>query len=85
VPAAPVLVVDPGEFDSVFFTPLALFADTALFRLETMSDGNRTRKVPHYQIGRDSVWGVTAAILVQLANVAYDAGIDLQRDWKQQP
>jgi len=85
VPAAPVLVVDPGEFDSVFFTPLALFADTALFRLETMSDGNRMRKVPHYQIGSDSVWGVTAAILVQLANVAYDAGIDLQRDWTQQP
>jgi 8-oxo-dGTP pyrophosphatase MutT (NUDIX family) len=85
VPAAPDLIVDPGEFDSVFFTPLAVFADARLFRLETMSDGNRIRKVPHYQIGRDSVWGVTAAILVLLANVAYDAGFDLQRDWKQQP
>jgi len=85
VPAAPDLIVDPGEFDSVFFTPLSVFADAALFRLETMSDGNRMRKVPHYQIGSDSVWGVTAAILVQLANVAYDAGFDLQRDWKQQP
>ena len=85
VPAAPELVVDPREFDSVFFTPLAVFADPALFRLETMSDGNRARKVPHYQIGGDSVWGVTAAILVLLANVAYDAGFDLQRDWKQQP
>jgi hypothetical protein len=69
----------------VFFTPLVLFADITLFRLETMSDGNRIRKVPHYQIGGDSVWGVTAAILVQLVNVAYDAGIDLQRDWRQQP
>jgi 8-oxo-dGTP pyrophosphatase MutT (NUDIX family) len=85
VPAAPGLVVDTGEFDSVFFTPLAVFADAGLFRLETMSDGNRPRKVPHYQIGRDSVWGVTAAILVLLANVAYDAGFDLQRDWTQQP
>ena len=85
VPAAPELVVDPGEFDSVFFTPLAVFADAGIFRLETMSDGSRPRKVPHYQIGEDSVWGVTAAILALLANVAYDAGLDLQRDWTQQP
>jgi len=85
VPAAPDLVVDPGEFESVFFTPLAVFADAALFHLETMSYGSRARKVPHYQIGSDNVWGLTAAILVLLANVAYDAGFDLQRDWKQQP
>ncbi len=85
VPAAPDLIVDPGEFDSVFFTPLAVFADARLFRLEAMSDGNRARQVPHYQIGGDNIWGVTAAILVLLANVAYDAGFDLQRDWKQQP
>ncbi len=83
VPPAPDLEVDPGEFDSVFFTPLATFADSGLFRLEIMSDGTRARKVPHYQIGEDSIWGVTAAILVLLANVAYDAGLDLQRDWNQ--
>ncbi len=85
VPAAPELVVDSGEFDSVFFTPLAVFADATIFRLESMSDGSTVRQVPHYQIGEDSVWGVTAAILALLANVAYDAGFDLQRDWTQQP
>ena len=78
VPAAPELVVDPGEFDSVFFMPLATFADSSLFRLDIMYDGTRARKVPHYQIGEDSIWGVTAAILVLLVNVAYDAGFDLQ-------
>lgn len=85
VPRAPELVVDPGEFDSVLFTSLSVFADAELFRMETMSDGKRARKVPHYQVGKENVWGVTAAILVQLANVAYDAGFDLQRDWKQEP
>jgi 8-oxo-dGTP pyrophosphatase MutT (NUDIX family) len=85
VPPAPALVVDPAEFDSVFFTPLAVFADANLFRLETMSYGNRFRKVPHYQVGEDNIWGVTAAILVLLANVAYDAGFDLQRDWNREP
>jgi 8-oxo-dGTP pyrophosphatase MutT (NUDIX family) len=79
------LVVDPAEFDSIFFAPLGDFAKADLFRLETLSDGNNFRKVPHYRLGNDSVWGVTAAILVQLVNVAYDAGLDLQRDWKQAP
>jgi 8-oxo-dGTP pyrophosphatase MutT (NUDIX family) len=85
IPAAPELIVDPGEFDSVFFTPLATFSDAKLLRLETMSDGKQVRKVPHYQVGNDNIWGVTAAILVQLANVAYDMRFDLQRDWKQPP
>ena len=85
IPAAPNLVVDAAEFDSVFFAALSMFADASLFRLETMSDGKHDRKVPHYQIGGDNVWGVTAAILALLANVAYDARLDLQRDWKQSP
>jgi 8-oxo-dGTP pyrophosphatase MutT (NUDIX family) len=85
IPANPGLVVDPGEFDSVFFTPLSVFADAGLLRLEIMSDGRSTRKVPHYQVGNDNIWGVTAAVLALLANVAYDAGLDLQRDWRQPP
>ena len=85
VPGQLHLVVDPGEFDSVFRLPLRVFADRALFRLEEMSDGVRTRKVPHYQVEDDNIWGVTAAVLAQIANVAYDAGLDLQRDWKQKP
>jgi len=39
VPAELDLVVDPGEFDSVFMPPLQTFADPELFRLETMRDG----------------------------------------------
>ena len=85
LPPGPELVVDPGEFDSVFFAPLVTFADKGLYRLEVMSDGTQSRKVPHYQLGDDNIWGVTAAILVLLVNVAYDAGLDLERDWKQPP
>jgi 8-oxo-dGTP pyrophosphatase MutT (NUDIX family) len=85
VPARLALVVDPGEFDSLFRLQLDTFADPGLFRLEAMSDGERTRMVPHYQIEGDNIWGVTAAVLAQLANVAYDAGLDLQRDWKLTP
>ena len=85
VPDSLDMVVDPGEFDSVFLSPLEVFADRSIFRLEPMSDGTRTRMVPHYQVGSDNIWGVTATVLAQLANVAYDAGLELHRDWKKAP
>ena len=81
----PQLVVDEAEFDSVFMPTLSTFADASIYRVESMFDGKRNRMVPHYQVGSDNVWGVTAAVLVLLANVAYDAGFDLQRDWEQKP
>jgi 8-oxo-dGTP pyrophosphatase MutT (NUDIX family) len=85
VPGKLEMIVDPGEFDSVFLSPLEVFADRDIFRLEPMSDGKRIRRVPHYQVGSDNIWGVTAAVLAQLANVAYDAGLELQRDWNTEP
>jgi 8-oxo-dGTP pyrophosphatase MutT (NUDIX family) len=85
VPAVLELVVDPREFDSAFLVPLEDFANPDIFRLERMSDGQRSVMVPHYQLGEDNIWGVTAAVLALLANVAYDAGFDLKRDWKVEP
>jgi 8-oxo-dGTP pyrophosphatase MutT (NUDIX family) len=85
VPEQLSLVIDPGEFESVFTQPLARFADKALFRLETYDIDGRARRVPHYQMDSDDIWGVTAAILAMLANLAYDAGLELQRDWNNKP
>jgi 8-oxo-dGTP pyrophosphatase MutT (NUDIX family) len=85
VPARLVLTVDPGEFDSIFWRELAIFADRDIFRMEAMSDGEHTIMVPHYQVEQDNIWGVTAAVLAQLANMALDAGLDLKRDWKMKP
>ena len=85
IPAHFQAVVDPAEFDSVFAPRLRQFADASIYRLEEMSDGTRSRMVPHYQVGNDNVWGVTAAILALLVNVAYDAGLELQRDWESAP
>lgn len=85
VPVALDLVVDPSEFDSAFTQPLARFADRQRFRLETFVVEGRERRVPHYQMEDDNIWGVTAAVLAMLANLAYDAGLDLERDWKIKP
>lgn len=85
VPVALDLIVDAAEFDSVFLMSLAVFADRQRFRLEKVREQGRERQVPHYRVNDDNVWGVTAAILAQLANVAYDAGLDLQREWAKEP
>ncbi|MEP1470499.1 MAG: CoA pyrophosphatase [Halieaceae bacterium] len=85
IPEGLKFVMDPGEFDSLFLAPLEAFADHGIFRLEQMTDGEQTRMVPHYQLGDDNIWGVTAAVLAQLVNVAYDAGLDLKRNWKETP
>lgn len=73
----------PEEFDALLQPPLELFAQAQRFRLETFRDGEHLRKVPHYDLDGEQVWGVTAAVLAQLVNLAYDAGLDLQRDWTQ--
>jgi len=85
VPPELSLTVDREEFDSVFTQPLRRFADRELFCLQTIEVEGRSRKVPHYQMEGDDIWGVTAAVLAMLANIAYDAGLDLQRDWNNKP
>ena len=85
VPVKLELTMDRQEFDSIFTQPLHRFADRKLFRLETMEVEGRSRKVPHDQMEGDNIWGVTAAVLALLAKIAYDAGLDLQRDWNSMP
>ena len=69
------MVVDAQELESVFMTPLIVFAQRETYRLEEMSDERGSLMVPHYQINDDNIWGVTAAVLVQLANLVLDAGL----------
>ncbi|MEM1114575.1 MAG: CoA pyrophosphatase [Pseudomonadota bacterium] len=85
VPASLDLVVDTREFDSVFTPCLAQFADPGIFELTRNEDGGHSRWVPHFHYGDDDIWGVTAAVLAQLANLIYDAGFDLKRNWGQSP
>jgi len=85
IPAEPVLVVDPSEFDSVFLPRLPVFCDRAIYSLEEFNTGGRIFKSPHYRVGDDSIWGVTAAMLVLLVNVAYDAGLEMDREWNRTP
>ncbi|MFV8816933.1 NUDIX hydrolase [Haliea sp. E17] len=78
-------LVDVREFESVFTQPLQRFAARDLFRLESIEIEGRLRMVPHYDIDGDNIWGVTAAVLALLANIAYDARLELHRDWSVAP
>jgi len=75
------LTIDQREFESVFLAPLAAFAEAGRFEVKTMRYGEQQRRVPFYELNNDTIWGVTAVVLAQLANIAYDARLDLQRDW----
>lgn len=81
IPAALQLKIDRREFDTVFYQPLSRFADHALMELKTYEVDGRQVRVPHYRIDGDDIWGVTAAVLALVVNTAYDAGLELERDW----
>jgi 8-oxo-dGTP pyrophosphatase MutT (NUDIX family) len=79
------MVVDPAELESAFLIPLEDFARKENYRLEKMTDQRGTRMVPHYQMGKDNIWGVTATVLVQLANLAFNAQLNLEQNRRIQP
>jgi 8-oxo-dGTP pyrophosphatase MutT (NUDIX family) len=85
VPSQFNMVVDPTEMESAFLVPLRDFARKENYRLEKMTDERGTRMVPHYKMGKDNIWGVTATVLVQLVNLAFDAGLNLEQNRRIQP
>lgn len=78
VPSQFDMVVDPTEMESAFLVPLEDFSRKQNYRLEKMTYRGGTRMVPHYQMGKDNIWGVTATVLVQLVNLAFDAELNLE-------
>lgn len=85
VPSQFDMVVDPMEMESAFLVPLENFARKENYRLEEMTDQRGTRMIPHYQMGKDNIWGVTATVLAQLVNLAFDAGLDFKQNRRIQP
>lgn len=70
------------ELDAVFKVPLSFFAQPGELHFDRFDYGGRERLVPRYEWQDYSVWGITAALLVQLVNLALDAGLDLEAYWE---
>jgi len=70
------------ELDAVFKVPLSFFAQPGELHFDRFDYGDRERLVPRYDWREYSIWGITAALLVQLVNLALDAGLDLEAYWE---
>lgn len=73
---------NPAEIESVFEVPVAFFADKDQLHLDEFVYGERVRGVPRYEYQGYTIWGITAAILVRLVNLALAANLDLEDYWK---
>ncbi len=76
------LQANPDELDILFEAPLAFFADAAELSFQRLHYGGRERRVPEYHWQQHRIWGITAAILVRLVNLACDAGLDIDDYWQ---
>jgi 8-oxo-dGTP pyrophosphatase MutT (NUDIX family) len=76
------LTPNPEEIDAVFEAPLAFFADPDELHFDVFDYGGRRRRVPRFQWREYSVWGITAAILVKLVNLALDADLAMEDYWQ---
>ena len=75
------LEANPAELESVFEAPLDFFADPSQLSFMRFDYGGRERRVPEYRWQDYQIWGITAAILVRLVNLACDAGIEMEDYW----
>ena len=78
---APCFRPNPDEIAEVFEAPLAFFAERDNLHFDEYDYGGRVRRVPRYEWQGFTIWGITAAILVQLANLGFDAGLELEPYW----
>jgi 8-oxo-dGTP pyrophosphatase MutT (NUDIX family) len=76
------LTANTAELDAVFEAPLAFFADSAQLSFQHFHYGGRERRVPQYQWQDYQIWGITAAILVRLVNLACEADLEMEDYWQ---
>jgi 8-oxo-dGTP pyrophosphatase MutT (NUDIX family) len=70
VPGDFVAAPDPREVEAVYEIPLAFALEPANQRIVTVSWGEGPRDVPHIEHAGVGLWGVTASIVIELAERA---------------
>ncbi len=76
------LTPNPEELSEVFDVPVSFFASAEELHFDRLDYAGHERMVPRYEWGEYSIWGITAAILVRLANLACDANLDMEDYWR---
>lgn len=70
---------EPGEVESVFQVPVRWFLADDRSRTDQISFHNWHLYVPCYRWQEHDIWGLSAIILVECLNMAFDATIDITR------
>ncbi len=68
-----------SEIAAVFSVPLTFFCEDPRETTHRLDHQGRSWYVPCYRYDNYKIWGLTAMMIVELVNLAYDAGIELQR------
>lgn len=68
---------NPDELESVFQVPVSFFLKDERKRTDVISFRGVTLHVPCWQFEQYEIWGLSAIILTNFINIAFDAGIQM--------
>jgi 8-oxo-dGTP pyrophosphatase MutT (NUDIX family) len=71
------LVPNPAELDSIFRVPLRFFVETRPVNDHLVRWMGNEFLMPTWRHGDQVIWGLTAYIIVDLVNMAFDAGLEM--------
>lgn len=69
-----------AEIAAVFSVPLRFFCDGPREAIHRIDYLGHCWYVPSYRYEGYKIWGLTAIMVVELVNLVYDAGIDMQQE-----
>ena len=75
VPPDVALIANPQELDAIFQVPIAFFRDNPMQADHVIRWQGGEYVMPTWRYDGHMIWGLTAYIIVDLLNTAYDAGL----------
>lgn len=75
VPPDVPLIANPQELDAIFQVPIAFFRETPMQADHVIRWQGGEYVMPTWRYDGHMIWGLTAYIIVDLLNTAYDAGL----------
>lgn len=85
VPPDVELEANPDELHSLFRVPVGFFLEDRRSRTDVYINNGREWWSPVYHYDGYKIWGLTARILVEFLNRAWDAGIERENDAPESP
>lgn len=73
------LTPNPEEIDSIFRVPVSFFLEDRRLRTDELAFRSLKLQVPCWEWEGYQIWGMSAIVLVDFLNAAFEAGIDLTR------